>query len=938
MKYRKELLLLPFLLMLNFCLKAQPSYFGGHPVKQKWEKIQSESTNIFFPKGWGRPAQLVAGYIRQFDSLSLPTSLGEQSVKANIVLQPYSTVSNGYVAYGPFKSEFYLTGNPDIYSQSSSDWLQQLSYHEYRHIQQFRAFRKYPLPKLFYVLLGEFGLDFYSNMVIPNYFWEGDAVYHETRFTNAGRGRTNNFYNPFRVIFENNKHYNWMQWRNGSMRKNIPNHYALGYLLASYGYEKYGDDFWKNITGGALNLKGIFYPFQHSFKSHYQISYKQFTKDAFRHFESGYNKKDSASAERSDLFRSNQYWSYWVNEKEYIYLENSYKKLPRFFLKNDSSGEITALQYQWISNERQFHYNNDHIVYTNYDVNTRWSWTTWQDIVLYDLKSATQKQITHKGKYFQPAVNENTDKIVAIYQNADMNNLHLLTKEDNGEWKVQEIRNESAFTYHHPRIYDETIYAILHDKQSRMSIASITADGQHQLLFEPIFAQIGNFVISNDTLFCNMNYEGRDRIFAFKDNRFYLLNNENETETYYFLDQKNGKFIYADYQLPGLTIQTAATDRFQWKPIEKTYWNKHENYFNLASLHKQLTSDIKAETLPVKRVSATGSPFRIYSWLTTPESEDEISVSVEAANIINNLYAHAGYNYNTTNRISKVNAGVTMGALFTRLSLNFQHQRRGEIAVLRADSTVTLAGYTQDELSLSAAVPLTWYRHRSIKTLSTQAIVSRVAFNNTSTRNRTDYNSFKFITQYTSYIPPAQNNIQTRWGYSLLGRLDYNWGDVKANRFSLMGTMFLPGVSANHAFDFSLSHQNSDKTNQIALPEYITLSRGFRQMFVHQLYKFSSNYHLPLVYPDWGFANIVFIQRLRTQLFYDATNYNYYYNNQQGNTSINGNAISAGAWLWLDGKIWNQHRLSLGFRYAYAVQNDYNLPFEQFVVSLPINF
>lgn len=38
------------------------------------------------------------------------------------------------------------------------------------------------------------------------------------------------------------------------------------------------------------------------------------------------------------------------------------------------------------------------------------------------------------------------------------------------------------------------------------------------------------------------------------------------------------------------------------------------------------------------------------------------------------------------------------------------------------------------------------------------------------------------------------------------------------------------------------------------------------------MYKLGVNYHFPIVYPDWGFANIIFFQRIRANAFYDHTN------------------------------------------------------------------
>ena len=37
------------------------------------------------------------------------------------------------------------------------------------------------------------------------------------------------------------------------------------------------------------------------------------------------------------------------------------------------------------------------------------------------------------------------------------------------------------------------------------------------------------------------------------------------------------------------------------------------------------------------------------------------------------------------------------------------------------------------------------------------------------------------------------------------------------------------------------------------------------------MWRLSANYHFPLIYPDWGFGNILYLQQLRANAFYDFT-------------------------------------------------------------------
>src|SRR5215203_1092822 len=106
---------------------------------------------------------------------------------------------------------------------------------------------------------------------------------NETNLTMQGRGRMPFFHNAFRSLWQADKKYSWMKLRNGSFKDFVPTHYPLGYLLVAYGREKYGDEFWKNVTQDAAAFKGLFYPFQKAIKKYSGKSYVQFRTDALNY-------------------------------------------------------------------------------------------------------------------------------------------------------------------------------------------------------------------------------------------------------------------------------------------------------------------------------------------------------------------------------------------------------------------------------------------------------------------------------------------------------------------------------------------------------------------------------------------------------------------------------------------------------------------------------
>src|SRR5665811_118978 len=198
---------------------------------------------------------------------STQNTIGTKQRKINLVLQNQTTISNAYVSLGPFRSEFFLT----------------------------------PLQSSFELV------------------------------SLQGRGRLPFFYKDYRSLWQADKKYSWMKLRNGSYKDFVPDHYALGYLLVAYGREKYGDDFWKNVTHDAAAFKGLFYPFQKAIKKYSGKSYVEFRNDALNYFKNRFDLKDETQKINSSHKEFiNEEFPSFTDDNTIVYVRSTYKHIPTF--------------------------------------------------------------------------------------------------------------------------------------------------------------------------------------------------------------------------------------------------------------------------------------------------------------------------------------------------------------------------------------------------------------------------------------------------------------------------------------------------------------------------------------------------------------------------------------------------------------------------------
>jgi hypothetical protein len=161
----------------------------------------------------------------------------------------------------------------------------------------------------------------------------------------------------------------------------------------------------------------------------------------------------------------------------------------------------------------------------------------------------------------------------------------------------------------------------------------------------------------------------------------------------------------------------------------------------------------------------------------------------------------------------------------------------------------------------------------------------------------------------------ARQHIYPKFGYTLSAAHRHL---LSENGFQFIGNtqLFLPSF-ANHSIVLSGSWQETD-TNNVIFSNRFANSRGYDEYYFSRMWRASANYHFPIAYPDFGVANIIYLQRLRGSLFYDFTRV--YSKNKQATKDLR----STGAEIYFDTKLWNELPVSFGIRGSYLLDNGFS--------------
>lgn len=970
-RYQLQFLLLLLLTIRTFPLQAQ--LFGGNPPKIKWRQLKTDSVDIIYPVRFDTLAFRVAAVIERLQK-TREYSLGGKLENIPVVLQTQTTNSNGYVGLGPYRSEFYLSTPMDAMELGGMDWTTTLTLHEYRHVIQYNNINRGIIRTVDW-LLGDNARSLMSDMAVPNWFFEGDAVFNETIHSRQGRGRLPRFLNAYALLDKDGRHYNYQQLRNGSYKDYLPGHYQLGYLLVSYGYRRYGPAFWGKVIHEAASYKGIFYPFQKAIYSIAGISFKDFREAAFKEYIAHYqnlpwmvqgSKRQPNSSLRQLSHLSDKevidylypYPAILDGESGTIVLKNPRKSISRFVWLH--KGKERNLGQAPISRNAYFGYNSGRVIYTRFQADPRWGYREYSDLEVLDIHSGKRLRLTHKRRFFTPDISSDGKMVAASELRANGHSAIVLLDGSGGilaTWKAPK-----GIIYNYPKFFalngdsSGALLFLIRDAAGRMGIGyvhllhkknkggygvSYPATATATDTIHPILSLSGQLlgfpVVRGDKLYYTRVTPGNTAVSPYTAlMEINLTDIVKDTAVSPVMVGKSLRDVYQGYGInTGENIASLQTANgygiFRW---DGNLANSNDGQRDIATgifdAHLPLTGHRLLDTWTdsitaggfityghsVKKYPLLSHPFHFHS--LQPNIDDPVySLDLLGQNTLNTVQTKLSYSYNRVSQMSAVGGDLALGAWYLQpyVHMDYSWDHRA------ADRKGNQYFYKELTRQIGLQLPLnfTGGRWRRSLYLSTALSQSNLYWNEDMPASGPVLKKIRYLYSRLQLSVYGRQSIQQLYpgiGFYNYTEMNTPLDSKGARQWMSSATIYLPGLLPTHSLRWNLAYQHRDTAGAYGYNSRFPFSRGYVRPSYATMWKFGADYDLPVWYPDFGFAGLAYFFRIRANLYYDQS---FGFDNTKRRNGFG----SVGAALFADMNIGNQYPVTIGLRYNHLLNQDY---------------
>jgi hypothetical protein len=917
--------------------QAWSQEFGGNPPDMKWRQINTDTVRVIYPESLNDAAQRVANTVHYLNR-NFRGSIGDRQNKINIVLQNQTVISNGYVGLTPFRSELYLN-EPQNSFDLGSNWLDLLSIHEYRHALQFMNIRR-GVTKAAYYLAGNLGWSYFSSLSIPDWFMEGDAVVSETALTAQGRGRIPAFYNGYKSLIYDGKLYSYQKAENGSLKDFVPDHYKLGFLLSNYGRDAYGKELWKNVISDAGMYKGIFYPFSRALKRQTNLSTKEFYQKSMDFYASEWqddqslsdNSEDVTLSEKKETFTTYEF-PYRLENGDLLVYKSSYNKIGGFY-RIDGSGKERLIRNQGRVLDNYYSYKNNIIVWAEIGQDERWSWQTYSNIILYDIRKKERKKITTSQRYFSPDLSHDSQKLVVFQTTDDLQySLNIISAEDGHV--VSRLNNPENYYYSYPKWAkdDNHIFTLARNDLGESALVRIDVRaGSHEMMVPFTNHQLGIPFETDKYLFFAASFTGVDNIYAIdlESRKIFQVTNGNLGSYQAFVDERDNKLLFSRFTSMGNDIKSMPLDPKTWKefniiePVDLPAFD----FVATEDEGRDITKEIPQQAYETSKYPKASKLINIHSWSLYFE-DPNYEWAVQSNNILNTLNMNLGVRYNRNDEAFTYFFDAEYAQFYPVLFLSASTGRRNARTLLVNDQDVVVdtvrISWWENIVRPGVTLPFDlssglYSRQLNLSGYYSYTNVNFVDKTIETIRDIEDfsYDSYTVGLSFLNRRKLARKNIYSGYSQYLTFSYDRLIDREKVDQIFVDSEWTFPGLSPNHSLVFQASMQQEDQSSFPRFGDNFFYSRGYNEPAYDIIYRVGSNYHFPIAYPDWGFWGIIYLYRLRANLFFDYSRAHL----SQGDLESVQLYNSIGAELMLDTRVLNLYDFTFGLRYSYLINED----------------
>ncbi len=902
--------------------------FGAQtePPGLKWKKIVTPHFRIIFPAEITRGAQRAANTLEHLYG-PICKSLETEFKPMTLVLSNQSTEANGYVQSGPVMSEWYARP-----MNNYTDWYTTLAIHEGRHMAQYAKLDQ-GFTHLARIVMGDTGLNL-KEAAAPRWLMEGDAVLMETLLTHGGRGRLPSFDMAIRTQLLSGIRFNYSRAYLGSYNGISFSRYALGYLLTTHARRNHGANLWSRVMDRAS--KYTFLPWTFS--------------DALQK-ETG---SGTATFYRGALDQLEQLWK----QQQQGLTFTSYKTVNRrkkgenarvsyTFLQDagDGSGAIIAKKtsLRHIPRLVRFHpgKNREETLCSLVPISPRvsvqkglaawdekvpdprWGKRSYAVIKIHNLSTGKTRTLTQKSRYYSPAISPDGKKTAVVNFDTGGQSTLVLLDIQTGR-VVKRMPNPDNHLPAHPSWSpggSHIVFTRLHNSGGQSLNIWDTRTGTVEDVLPPSWEFKSYPVYHDKYILYNSPYSGIDNIYALDTRTGSRFQVTGARFGAFFPEVSSGNtLLYSQYTADGYDAAQTPLTPSSWLPIEKVR-DRNLGYFKPLAGQEAGPGISEPRQLPNKQYPVKNYRPRLH-FFRFHSREIELDDPLVTLDFISNDYfdmmnIRAGVTYNIDEKTPRFHVTAAYNGLFPILEAGVSYGWRKQILRLQDGGT---SSYSWRELSglFGFRIPLDLSRGCYSTGLSLEAHLKPVRLYGLEGGMSHVGNAFTPLQYRAAFSRMRYMSIRDLapcWGQAL--SLTYRhipWkNQVNGATLTASGVFYFPGLLYNHSIKTSVGWEKNFQwdyafSGLLPLPRGYTYGNGIEAY--HNRLRFSADYAFPLLYADWAVGEVIYLKRLRANLFYDHTT------GLDNGTETHFN--SAGIELFGDFHLFNfSEELELGSRLSY---------------------
>ncbi|MBT8221028.1 MAG: PD40 domain-containing protein [Bacteroidia bacterium] len=918
------------LILLIFRVEAaEAQSFGGNKWSQKWYQLNIENAKVIYPEGLESNARRVLDII-DFIQKNHRATVGLQTDKISLVLNNRTNISNGYVGLAPFRSEFFTTPFQNSFALGSLPWLDLLTIHEYRHVLQYSNGRR-GLSRFLSVVFGQSALAGALNITLPDWYFEGDAVMSESSLTPQGRGRIPYFLRGFKAYELEGTRFPYDKVRNGSFKDFIPDHYRFGYMISKYGSDEFGPDFWPGVLADAGSFKGLLYPFSKAIRRRTSLTTSSLYATTFDNYKNQWGDVETRTKrienENLTTKEPSEYTNYRFPKRldngDLICIRSGFNETPAVYtVKNGKEKRLFSIG---INTENYMDSGSNLITWSELRFHPTRGNIDYSVIMTYDLSKKVKSQITFGTRYFSPSVHPSGTKLViANIDEMSHTNLRIISSR-NGSI-IKELKNDPGYFITYPKWNPDgsTIYFAARNDIGQMAVCSHDIETDEiNALTEWSFNPIGVPDVSSSHVYYSQSSSDAEHIYRVDISSGQVEQITSRPYGVYFPNVENDdEILYSEYTSNGLRLKSQTIRPFETngpEQLEKTirYNGYGENILNKIN---------PVETTP-NRYGNLRNAINFHSWGVTAD-DTNAAILIESDNILNSVSLFGGYQYLFDDKRGIWTAGARLGFVYPYLEARYSLEDRSFIN--QEDGRVI--NYNEHTVRLGADFPINLSSGPYLRSFIPHYDIERILLRGPLI-NDIDFNSHEIGLAFINRRIRAHREIMSKFSQFVLVQFRNSLDDLEAKQINVESEMTFPGVFPNHVIRLELDYKRAPGVNDYRFSDRFDYSRGYESLVFKEreddttvdtdrAIRFGINYHLPLLYPEFGIGGIAYLKRIQANVFYDISRVT------KNDRDFNRNSI--GGELIFDTNFFNTVPIALGLRYAHGIDVDFNI-FEFFI-------